>query len=107
MEETTRKHVRNKADNNQEEIPISDNGEGLTKALCGMNHVKINVQASCQLKLGNTSSPHGVNKYITVTFNSSPPGQNGRDFTDDIFNCIFVNEKFCILIKITLKFVQH
>ena len=26
-------------------------------------------------------------------------------FADDIFKCIFVNEKFCILIKISLKFV--
>ena len=26
-------------------------------------------------------------------------------FTDDIFKYIFVNEKFCILIKISLKFV--
>ena len=24
---------------------------------------------------------------------------------DDIFNCIFLNEKFCILIQISLKFV--
>ena len=32
-------------------------------------------------------------------------GQNGRHFADDIFRCIFVNEKFCILIKISLKFV--
>ena len=37
--------------------------------------------------------------------NSSPPGQNGRHFADDIFRCIFVNENFCILIKISLKFV--
>ena len=37
--------------------------------------------------------------------NSSPPGQNGRLFTDDIFRCIFVYEKFCMLIKILLKFV--
>ena len=34
-----------------------------------------------------------------------PPGQNGRHFTDDIFRCIFVNEKCCVLIKILLKFV--
>ena len=37
--------------------------------------------------------------------NSSPPGQNVRRFTDDIFRCIFVNENICILIKISLKFV--
>ena len=36
---------------------------------------------------------------------SSPPGQNGPHFSDDIFSCIFVNEKFCISIKISLKFV--
>ena len=32
------------------------------------------------------------------------PGQNRRRFADDIFKCIFVNENFCILIKISLKF---
>ena len=29
----------------------------------------------------------------------------GRHFEDDISRCIFVNEKFCILIEISLKFV--
>ena len=43
---------------------------------------------------------------ISMTiFNSSRPGQNGRHFTDDIFRCIFVNEKFCNLTKISLKFI--
>ena len=37
--------------------------------------------------------------------NSSPRGQNGRHFTDDIFRDIFMNEKSYILIKISLKFV--
>ena len=37
--------------------------------------------------------------------NSSPPGQNGRHFADDIFRCISVNEGFRILIRISLKFV--
>ena len=27
------------------------------------------------------------------------------NLADDIFKCIFMNEKFCILIKISLKFV--
>ena len=31
--------------------------------------------------------------------------QNGRYFADDIFRCIFEIEKFCILIKISPKFV--
>ena len=34
-----------------------------------------------------------------------PPGQNGRHFADAIFWCIFVNEKFYVLIKISVKFV--
>ena len=43
--------------------------------------------------------------YVFNVVNASPPGQNGRHFADDIFSCIFVNEKFCILIKISLMFV--
>ena len=44
---------------------------------------------------------------LEVSINSPPPppGQNGRHLADDIFRCIFVNEKFCILIKISLIFV--
>ena len=38
-------------------------------------------------------------------FNSSPRGQNGRHFAHDIFKRIFVNEKYGILINISLKFV--
>ena len=34
-----------------------------------------------------------------------PPWQNGRHFADAIFWCIFVNEKFYVLIKISVKFV--
>ena len=37
--------------------------------------------------------------------NSSPPGQNGRHFAEDIFRCIFCNENVWILIKILLNFV--
>ena len=38
-------------------------------------------------------------------FNLSHPRQNGGHFTDDIFNCIFLNEKVRISIRISLKFV--
>ena len=38
--------------------------------------------------------------------NTSRPRQDGRHFPDDIFKCIFGNEKFCTLIKISLKFVR-
>ena len=37
--------------------------------------------------------------------NSSLPEQNGRHFADDLFKCIFMNEKVCILIRILLNFV--
>ena len=33
------------------------------------------------------------------------PGQNDLHFANDIFRCNFVNEKFCMLIEISLKFV--
>ena len=42
-----------------------------------------------------------------MVINSSPTGQNGRYFAADIFRCIFVIEKFCILSKISLKFVSR
>ena len=34
-----------------------------------------------------------------------PPRQNGCHFADDILRCIFMNEKFCISIIISPKFV--
>ena len=40
-----------------------------------------------------------------IPSNPLRPRQNGRHFTDDRFKCIFLNENFCILIKISLKFV--
>ena len=49
------------------------------------------------------TEPMRQNWWIWV--NSSPPGQNGGHFADDIFGCVSVNEKFCILIEISLKFV--
>ena len=41
----------------------------------------------------------------TERVNTSPPGQNSRYFPEDIFKYILMNEKFCILIRISLKFV--
>ena len=37
--------------------------------------------------------------------NSSTPEQNGRHFADDVVKCIFMNEKFFILNRLSLKFV--
>ena len=40
-----------------------------------------------------------------LTFNTMRPRQNGRHFSDDIFKCVFLNEKLWIAIRISLKFV--
>ena len=40
-----------------------------------------------------------------TSINSSPPGQNGYHFADNLFKCIFLNEIFLILIQTSLKFV--
>ena len=42
---------------------------------------------------------------VFIYFNSFPLGQNGSHFAGNLLRCIFVNEKFLILIKISLKFV--
>ena len=39
--------------------------------------------------------------------NPSPHEQNGRHFADGIFRGIFMNEKFCIYMKNSLKFVPN
>ena len=56
------------------------------------NGVLMSNAATCGDKNGNA-------------INSSPQGQNGRRFADNIFRLTFVNEKFGILRKNSLKFV--
>ena len=46
-----------------------------------------------------------LNKVAAGGFDLSSPGQNGPHFAKDIFRRIFVNEKFCIFVKISLQFV--
>ena len=46
-------------------------------------------------------------EYLGLQLNLSPPGQHGHHFADDIFRSIFMNEMFCILIKIPLKFAPN
>ena len=44
---------------------------------------------------------------ITINhFDTLRPRQNGRNFADDTFKCIFLNENVWIPIKISLKFVM-
>ena len=69
------------------------------------------VQVLAQLQTGDkplpelTRTQHTDMHICIKLINSSPPGKNGHHFADDIFRCIFVNEKICILIKISPKFV--
>ena len=42
---------------------------------------------------------------MEIAVNSSPPGQNGRHFADDVFKRIVSNENVRIYIKISLNFV--
>ena len=41
--------------------------------------------------------------FINSSLKSSPAGQNEGYFADDIFKCIFMDEQFCISIRISLK----
>ena len=43
--------------------------------------------------------------FFLYDINSSPPAQNGCQFADNIFKCIYVNENFCILLQISLMFL--
>ena len=54
-----------------------------------------------------TNSVSGQAPDPAAIFNSSLPEQNGRHFTDDFFKCIFMNEKFCIFIRISSKLVLN
>ena len=44
---------------------------------------------------------------IQVCLNSLVQVQNGRHFADNIFNCIFLNEKLWIGVQISLRFVSR
>ena len=78
---------------------------------CSINNISSLVQIMAWCLPGNKplSEPMMVSSlmHICVTrsqwVNSSPPGQNGHHFADDMLRYIFVNEKFCSLIKISLK----
>ena len=46
-----------------------------------------------------------LTRRLASVLNSLRPRQNGRNFADDTFKCIFLNENISISIKISLKFV--
>ena len=46
-----------------------------------------------------------ASSYEASVINSYPAGQHGHHLLENIFKCIFLNEKFCILVQISLKIV--
>ena len=48
-----------------------------------------------------------MSEAVVLCVNSSPPGQNGRHFTNNIFRCIFENERVGILILLILIFINR
>ena len=59
------------------------------------------------IQLKNVHKKNTQVSYEASFFNSSPAGQYGRHFADDIFRCIFLNENICMLGKISLEFVPN
>ena len=49
----------------------------------------------------------GNHAFHLCQMNTLRPWQNGRHFADDIFECIFFNENYCISIQISLKYVPR
>ena len=77
--------------------------EGIPWHFTNQEYIPANLHSpSTKHERGEPESPW--NKKYTIN-SSSPPGQNRRHFADDIFKCIFLNETFCVLIRISLKFV--
>ena len=92
------------AEQNVELLQPHDNMQARLIPHCLWYHITFR----CHEIFGMMSQMSPVIKWYSIIswgINSSPPGQNGHHFPDDIFKCIFMNEKFCILIRISLKFV--
>ena len=96
------------------ERKLSNFNSNFTEFFKGMIDGKSTLVAAvawCQI--GDKPLPEPMVTQLIVTYMSP---QNSRiylispwtkwlHFADDIFRCIFMNEKFCILIKISMKFV--
>ena len=66
---------------------------------------KISSDFNFQYVLSSSDSRPQSRLKTASRVNTLRPRQNGRHFPDDILKCIFMNEKCCILIRISLKFV--
>ena len=96
--------------NENTKIFIHENA--LENVVCLLPFSSLNVgMHSEQIIVGNKTFQHKC-QYIGMVIGmvnldgrAFPPGQNGCHFADDIFRCIFVNEKCYILNKISLNCV--
>ena len=66
-----------------------------------LKSLMINVHP-CDILISPPPPPPNITHDI---FNSSPPGQNGRHFADDIFKRLFLDGNIWILNTISLKYV--
>ena len=63
--------------------------------------------ASSETLMQRLQSPADCcNGFLQTRLTHLPRGQNGHHFSDDIFICIFKNEKFAISIQISLMFIS-
>ena len=76
----------------------------LTHLVSKMYRWSLGMDKYIHLTLYNALSMLGFN-HVGGSFNTLRPRQNGQNFPDDIFKCIFVNENVWLSIKISLKFV--
>ena len=77
-------------------LDLTDNKSTLVQVMACCRQATSHYLSQCWPR---SLSPYGITRPQWV--NSSPPGQNGHHFIDDIF----MNEKFCISIRVSLKFV--
>ena len=62
------------------------------------------------VKYSKVITPLELQRVLTRShrlLNSSPPGQNGRHFADDIIQCTLMNKKFCILTTLLGQLQGH
>ena len=68
--------------------------------------IAVTILLTCQVPVSYSSGPKpACSLMLPHNFNTLRPRQNGRNFPDYFFKCIFMNESTWISIKISLTFV--
>ena len=82
-----------------QKIKCSPQASDVLLAACKQIELLLQSYHSYKLLFGHENGPS------SASLNSSPPGQTGHHFRNDICKCIFVKEMSYILIRISLKLV--